>query len=414
MIYIVLILNCIMFSPSTFRSHFPSLSRQHNGNPLVFIDGPAGTQVPIQVIDAIAGYYKTSNSNTHGAFLTTQETDALMVGMRQTVAAFLGAESPENISVGQNMTTLNFSLARAIGRMLQPGDEILITQLDHEGNRGPWLSLRKHGIVVREVNLLEGGVLDYEDFERKITERTRLVALGMSSNALGTVNNVAWARKATYKHNAWLLLDAVHYAPHYAIDVQQLGCDFLLCSAYKFYGPHVGILYSKPGLLDQLPTDRLRVAGQTAPEKIETGTLNHAAMAGVKAAIEFIALQGEGATLREKLLAAFKTIGEHERQLAAQLYDGLKSIKSVRVVGQPFGAAHRAPTISFVHESKTALEVCRHLASKNIFAWDGHFYAMRAIEVLGLLERGGVTRMGISAYNTKEEIEKVLEVVRSI
>ena len=398
-----------MLKVQSLRSQFPSLSRLHNSKPLIFIDGPAGTQVPEYVIDAMSHYYKTSNANTHGAFITTNETDGLMHAMRETVAAFLGAEGAHTISVGQNMTTLNFSLARGIGRMLQPGDEILITQLDHEGNRGPWLSLRERGIVVREVKLLDNGILDYEDFERKINERTRLVALGMASNALGTVNDFRLVRKLSYRYGAWLLLDAVHYAPHFSIDVQEIGCDFLLCSAYKFYGPHVGILYSRPGLLNQVPTDRLRVAGQTAPDKIETGTLNHAAMAGVKASIEFIAQQGKGKNLREQILDAYINIGKHERVLAEKLYNGLKATSGIKIAGQPFGSVQRSPTISFTKEGKTALEVCQHLASHNICAWDGHFYALRAIEVLGLQEMGGVTRMGISAYNTEEEIDMVLK-----
>ena len=403
-----------MINIQSFRGQFPTLSRLHNGKSLIFIDGPAGTQVPEYVINAMSDYYKTSNSNTHGAFITTQETDALMSSMRKTVAAFLNAEGGENISVGQNMTTLNFSLTRGIGRMLQPGDEILITQLDHEGNRGPWLSLREHGIIVREVNLLGNGLLDYEDFEKKINERTRLVAMGMASNALGTVNDFKLVRKLSYKYNAWLMLDAVAYAPHFSIDVQEIGCDFLLCSAYKFYGPHVGILYSKPGLLDQIPTDRLRVAGQIAPEKIETGTLNHAAMAGVKASVEFIAQSGTGKSLREKIVSAYQAIGKHEHVLAEKLYNGLKNIKGVSIIGQPIGSFQRSPTISFVKEGMTALEVCAKLGEQNICAWDGHFYAIRAIEVLGLLERGGVTRMGISAYNTEEEINKVIEAVKSL
>lgn len=400
-----------MLNVSALRAQFPSLARMHNGKPLIFIDGPAGTQVPEYVINAMSDYYKTLNSNTHGAFITTQETDALMHAMRETVAAFLNAENTTTISVGQNMTTLNFALARGIGRMLQPGDEILITQLDHEGNRGPWLSLREHGVIVREVNLLANGLLDYDDFEKKINERTRLVALGMASNALGTVNDFRLARKLTYKYNAWLLLDAVHYAPHFSIDVQEIGCDFLLCSAYKFYGPHVGILYSKPGLLDQIPTDRLRVAGQTAPDRIETGTLNHAAMAGVKASIEFIAQQGNGKTLREKIVDAYANIGKHERALAEKLYNGLKAISGIQIAGQPFGNVQRSPTISFYKEGKAALQVCQQLAAQNICAWDGHFYAIRAIEILGLLEKGGVTRMGISAYNTEREIDAVLGAV---
>ena len=265
---------------TSVRSQFPSLLRKHNNEPLIFLDGPAGTQVPQPVINAISEYYSKSNANTHGAFVTARETDKVIEGMRERMAALIGAEGPETISIGQNTTTLNFALARALSRVLKPGDEVLITQLDHEANRGPWLTLRDFGIHVREVNLLPTGVLDYDDFASKINERTRLVCMGMSSNCIGTVNNFNLVRQLAYKHNAWLLLDAVHYAPHFYIDVQSIGCDFLLCSAYKFYGPHVGLLYTKPGVLDRLPTDRLRTAAQAAPSCIETGTLNHASYCG--------------------------------------------------------------------------------------------------------------------------------------
>src|SRR5258708_15640965 len=260
---------------ASVRSQFPSLLRKHNDKPLIFLDGPAGTQVPQSVIDAITHYYSNSNANTHGAFITTQETDRTIHDMRERMAALLGAEGPHTISIGQNTTTLNFALARAFARVLQPGDEVLITQLDHEANRGPWLTLREAGVIVREVKLLDSGVLDYDDFAAKINERIPLVCMWKSSNCIRTVNDCKLVRQLTYRYNAWLLLDAVHYAPHFFIDVQSIGCDFLLCSAYKFYGPHVGILYSKPGTLDRLPVDRLRTAAQGAPFSIETGTLNH-------------------------------------------------------------------------------------------------------------------------------------------
>ncbi len=243
----------------------------------------------------------------------------------------------------------------------------------------------------------------------KLTERTRVLAVGLASNALGTVNNIKLARELSYNVGAWLVLDAVHYAPHFTIDVQALGCDFLLCSAYKLYGPHVGLLYSRPGLLDRLQTDRLRTALQFAPEKIETGTLNHAAIAGVTAAIQFIGGIGKGDTLRAKLTDALALITAHERALATELYDGLTKIPGIKVAGQDFNSGQRAPTVSFTLEGKTAADVCRHLNTKNIFAWDGHFYALRAIEILGLLERGGVTRIGMSAYSTSDEVKKVIE-----
>ena len=398
----------------SIRSQFPSLQRKHNNQPMVFLDGPAGTQVPQMVIDSITHYYKNSNANSHGAFITTNETDQVIHHMRTCMAALLGAESENSISIGQNMTTLNFALARAMSRVLKPGDEVLITQLDHEANRGPWLTLRDFGIKVREVKLKQNGVLDYEDFESKVNENTRLVCMGMSANSIGTVNDFKFARDLTYRYNAWLLLDAVHYAPHFAIDVQDIGCDFMLCSAYKFYGPHVGILYTKPGLLDRLPTDRLRTAGQTAPDAIETGTLNHAAIAGVSAAVEFIASLGNGNTLREKLVSAYHKISTHEFVLASKLYAGLKQIPGVTVIGQDFSSNSRTPTLSFTVDGKTATQVCEQLATKNICAWDGHFYAIRAIEVLGLLERGGVTRLGVSVYNTVEEIDLTLKEVASI
>ncbi len=407
-------MSSLSIDSSAIRNQFPSLQRKHNNQPMVFLDGPAGTQVPQSVIDGITHYYKNSNANSHGMFITTNETDQVIHHMRMCMAALLGAESENSISIGQNMTTLNFALARAISKVLKPSDEVVITQLDHEANRGPWLTLRDFGVKVREVRLQPNGVLDYEDFTNKVNENTRLVCMGMSANSIGTVNNFKFARELTYRYNAWLLLDAVHYAPHFSIDVQEIGCDFLLCSAYKFYGPHVGILYTKPGLLDRLPTDRLRTAGQTAPDAIETGTLNHAAIAGVSAAVEFLASVGTGNSMREQLVSAYHKISTHEYVLASKLYAGLKAIPGVTLVGQDFSSNSRTPTLSFTMEGKTPTQVCEQLAKKNICAWDGHFYAIRAIESLGLLERGGVTRMGISIYNTVDEINFTLAEVERI
>ena len=381
---------------------------------MIYLDGPGGTQVPESVIRAVSNYYRRSNSNSHGAFITSKETDTVIDTMRQKIAALLGAEGPETISIGQNMTSLTYSLARAMARVFQPGDEVLITQLDHEANRGPWLTLKESGINVREIRLRPDGTLDYEDFEAKINENTRLVAMGVASNAIGTVNDIRRAKELTYKYNAWLLLDAVHFAPHFTIDVRQLGCDFLLCSAYKFYGPHIGLLYCRPGMLDQLPADRLRTTEQMAPYSIETGTLNHAAIAGVTAAVDFIATLGNGNTLMEKLLHAYQNIGRHERQLAHRLYNGISEISGITIIGQDLSSPYRTPTISFTLEGKTPWQVCAHLAESNICAWDGHFYAIRAIEVLGLLDKGGVTRLGISMYNTPEEMDITIEKIRKL
>lgn len=395
----------------SFRSQFSALQRTAEHQPFVFLDGPAGTQVPESVIAAIADYYRTSNANTHGQFITTKETDALMDRTRQEVATFLGAESADCISFGQNMTTLNFSLSKAIGRVLQPGDEIFISQLDHESNRGPWLKLQQQGILVKEIRLLPDGHLDYHGLAAMLSSRTKLVAVGLASNLLGTVNQIDLLRKMTHEVGAWLLLDAVHYAPHFPIDVQVLDCDFLLCSAYKFYGPHVGILYARPGLLDSLPTDNLRTQNQQAPYKIETGTLNHAAIAGVGAAIQFMASLGSGDHLRDRLLQAYDRLQTHEKDLAMRLYQGLDQMSAVKIYGPGWGDALRAPTISFTWSGKTAEAVCKYLGDHYIHAWDGHFYAIRATEVLGLSARGGVTRMGISAYTTEDEIDRTLKVL---
>ena len=399
---------------NTFRDQFPALNRELNGKGITYLDGPAGTQVPTAVIDAISDYYRQSNANTHGAFTASQETDAIMDETRRLVALFLGAEGPHTISFGQNMTSLNFSLSKAMGRLFRPGDEILITQLDHEANRGPWLSLREKDIVVREVLLKPDGQLDYDDLARKINEKTRLLAMGYASNIFGTVNNVALARELTLKAGAWLLLDAVHYAPHFPIDVRRAGCDFLLCSAYKFYGPHVGLLYARTGLLDRLPTDRLRTTDQHAPFSIETGTLNHAAIAGVKAAIEFIAELGSGDEQRTRLQSAMSAIQAYEHALARVLYEELQQLPGVTVVGPGFDSAERAPTLAVVVEGKTPAEVCAYLAAHHVYAWDGHFYAVRATEVTGLWEKGGVTRLGISAYSRKKDVRRTVALFQKL
>lgn len=397
-----------------FRSQFPALQRIHNGQSLVFLDGPGGTQVPEQVIAATANYYRRYNSNSHGQFITAMETDEIIESTREHMSAFLGAEGPHTISLGANMTSLNYSLSRAMGRALQAGDEVLITQLDHEANRGPWLALREHGIIVREVVLKMDGTLDYEDFEAKMNERTRLVAMGYASNILGTVNDVQFARKLCYHYGALLLLDAVHYAPHFPIDVQAIGCDFLLCSAYKFYGPHIGILYSKPGVLDRLPTDRLRTAGQVAPDKIETGTPNHAAFAGVGAAVDFIASFGEGASLRDQIVDAMNQVKTFEKEMVIALKDGLIELEGITIHGLPAEDTGRTPTLAITVDGKDPVEVCKFLNQHNICAWDGHFYALRAVEVMQLLEKGGVTRLGISAYTSPDDVQRTIQAFKEL
>ena len=403
-----------VFSEKT-RDYFPSLNRVNSSNQqIIYLDGPGGTQVPIQVIEAISQYYLRSNANTHGEFITSQETDLVMDDLRFKVSVMLGAESSNTISIGQNMTTLNYSLARALSRKFKEGDEVIVTELDHEANRGPWMILKEVGVKIIEVNLKQNGTLDYSDFKSKINDKTVMVCMGMSSNALGTLNSFNKVKEYLKDRKCLFLLDAVHYAPHFSIDVKDLNCDFMLCSAYKFYGPHISFLYSKPGVLQELNPDRLVVQDQEAPYIIETGTLNHAACSGVSAAIDFISSLGQGSTYREKLESAYLQISDHEFSLAKHLYESLEGFDKTTVIGPDFSTRERTPTVSFVHSEYSPQKVCALLAKQNICAWDGHFYALKAIQQLGLESRGGVTRLGISLYNTRKEIDRVIEVIKSI
>jgi cysteine desulfurase family protein (TIGR01976 family) len=390
------------------RRDFPALEPRGSGPAIAYLDGPGGSQVPSPVIEAMQDVYSSCNVNTHGNFPPSREIDRRMTQAREVIAAFLGAADGSCISFGQNMTTLNFSLSAAIARTVTAGDEILITQLDHEANRGPWIRLREQGAVIKEVRLLPGGVLDPEDMAAKITPRTKLFALGAASNALGTVNDVALARRLTRAVGALLVVDAVHYAPHFPVDVQALGVDFLLCSAYKFYGPHVGVLYSAPGALARLPTDRLSTQDPEAPYRIETGTLNHAAIAGVRAAIEYLARWGRGLSLRERLVDAMTGIAAYEHSLAGYFLAAAAALPGVRVWGPDFSARARAPTVSITLAGRTPAEAASHLGERGICVWDGNFYAARAAEILGLAERGGLLRTGVSLYSTRDELDRLL------
>jgi len=396
------------------RGDFPALAPRRSGPELAFLDGPGGSQVPRAVIDAIAEFYATCNVNTHGNFPPSREVDRRMLEARAAVAAFLGAPSADTVSFGQNMTTLNFALSAAIGRTLATGDEVLITQLDHEANRGPWLALKDRGVVVQEVRLRESGVLDVEDMAAKMSRRTKVFALGASSNALGTVNDLVLARRLSREVGALLVIDAVHYAPHFPLDVVALDPDFLLCSAYKFYGPHVGILYSKPGALERLPTLRLSVQDPAAPYRIETGTLNHAAIEGVRAAIEYLASWGTGTSLRERIVDAMTSISAYEHGLARACYEGLRRIRGVRIWGPDFTSRARAPTVSITLERHSAEAAAVSLGEQGICIWDGNFYAARAVEVLGLADRGGLLRTGVSMYSSAAEIGRLLDAIERL
>lgn len=390
------------------RKDFPALARSYRGQPLAYLDGPGGSQVPNAVIAAIGDFYASCNVNTRGNYPPSRELDRRMHEARRVVAAFLGAEDAACISFGQNMTSLSFALSAAIGRTLGKGDEVLITQLDHEANRGPWLRLRDRGIAVNEVRLLGSGELDAADMAARITERTKVFALGASSNALGTVNDIALARRLTRSVGATLVVDAVHYAPHFPVDVRALDVDFLLCSGYKFYGPHVGVLYSRPGALEQLPTDRLATQDSAAPYRIETGTLNHAAIDGLRAAIEYIAGWGQGADLRARIVDAMCGIAAYEYGLASYYYERVRTFPGVETWGPSFASRARAPTVSITLRGRTAAEAAAALGERGLCVWDGDFYASRAVELLGLADRGGLLRTGISMYTLREEVDRLL------
>lgn len=398
------------------RAEFPSLQREVGGQPVAYLDGPGGTQVPQSVINAISDYYKTSNANTHGLFAASRETDSVILGARQALADLLGATDARQISFSQNMTTMNFALARAFSRKLTAGDEVIVTKLDHDSNIAPWLTLERFGVVVKHVPVLENATLDMDAFKRLITPQTKLVAVGYASNAVGTVNDIRIIRQWTKEVGAQLVVDAVHFAPHGVIDVVELDVDFLLCSVYKFFGPHIGVLYSKPGALDELVTDRVRPQLETAPEKIETGTLNHAALAGSTAAVNFIASFGDSSALtrRERIVSGMRRVYEYEHELARGLYEGLQAIPGVTVYGPPVGDALRAPTVSFTLAGVASGKVAEELGDQGIYVWDGDFYAIALVKELGLEPVGGLVRVGMAPYNTAEEIARVLATVRSL
>jgi cysteine desulfurase family protein (TIGR01976 family) len=395
------------------RGDFPSLWRTFGGHPVAFLDGPGGTQVPKPVIDAIVDCYRNRNVNVHGNFPPSAELDERVLEARCAVADLLGAQGHEQISIGQNMTTLAFSLSRAIGRTIRPGDEVLITQLDHEANRGPWQLLQERGAVVREVPLLPTGELDYAQMRNLITEKTRLLALGCSSNAIGTVNDLGLARELTRQVGALLILDAVHFAPHFPVDVKQLDPDVLLCSAYKFYGPHVGILYSRPGALDTLTTDKLIVQDDAAPYRIETGTLNHPAIEGVGAAVDYLVQFGRGGNRKETVHDAIAAISVYEHELGAYLWSALEELPGVHLWGVKFSSAPRAPTVSFTVDDVDPGFIAKSLDKVGICVWDGNFYAPRPVDILNI-PGGSLLRVGFSMYNTKDEADRLVKCVAAL
>ena len=400
-------------STAEIRKDFPALERTHNGYPVAYFDGPGGTQVPRAVVEAMNDYLYHHNANTHWAYPTSEETDAIIDSARSVLADFLNA-SPTEIVFGPNMTALTFHLARALGRGYERNDEIVVTELDHHANVAPWRALEKeHGVKVRTVKMIsETGELDLEDFSRQLNERTKLVAIGAASNALGTINDVRRAEEMAHSLGGQIFVDAVHYAPHELVDVRDWNCDFLACSAYKFYGPHIGILHGRHDLLGSLDFPKLIPAPDTAPERAETGTQNHEGIAGAAAAVDFLASLAPGATRRERLRAGLEQLHQRSDALIRQLWNGLREIGRVRLYGPPPGRA-RTPTIAFTVNGLPSIEAAEKLAERGVFLSHGDFYAMTVVERLGQNPHG-LVRAGCACYSTPEEIDRLLAGVRGL
>jgi len=401
------------------RSQFPALSREVNGQQAAFLDGPGGTQVPQRVIDAISKYLNTSNANTCGAYATSRETDQTIAAARSAMADFLGCDADE-IVFGPNMTTLTFAISRAIGRELKPGDEILLTHLDHDANISPWRALEERGVKIQLADINEHDcTLNLDDLARKITPRTKLVAVGYASNAVGTINDVKTIIRLAHDAGAMAYIDAVHYAPHGPIDVRELDCDFLVCSTYKFFGPHMGVLYGKREHLTRLQPYKLRANTNAVPQRWEWGTLNHECIAGITACVEYLANLGRNVAQcsdrRQALTAAYSAIQSHERKLMERMLRGLREIPGLRLYGidDPARLESRCPTFAVRIDGHTPLELAVKLGEHGIFTWDGNYYAINLTERLGVEQSGGFLRIGLVHYNTEREIDRVLDGLHS-
>jgi cysteine desulfurase family protein (TIGR01976 family) len=409
------------------RSQFPALNEKVDGKGAVFFDAPGGTQVPQRVIDAMSEYLKRSNSNTHGAFLTSRRTDETIAEAHVAAADLLGCH-PQEIVFGPNMTTLTFGISRAIGRELQPGDEILVTYLDHDADVAPWRALEEHGAVIRVVDMrLDDCTLDMESFRGQLGPRTKLVATGYASNAVGTINDVRTIVREAHHAGALAFVDAVHYAPHGPIDVRELDCDFLACSAYKFFGPHLGVLYGKAEHLKRLRPYKVRPASDKIPWRWETGTQNHEGLAGLIAALDYLdelgrryppdnAPQPEVGRKgrRQALLNAMHTIKRYERWMVEHLVPGLLQIPGVKFYGirEKSQFHYRTPTVAIRLGEAHPRALAEYLGHHGIFVWDGNYYALSVTERLGVEESGGMVRIGLVHYNTVQEIDRLLEALR--
>ena len=398
------------------RSHFPALARMHAGAPVAYFDGPGGTQVPRVVVSAMEDYLLHHNANTHWRYPTSEETDALISGARIALADFVNGRADE-IVFGQNMTSLTFHLARALGREWGPGDEVVITELDHHGNIAPWRALEKdRGITVRLVKMrTDDGRLDWSSLESAITPKTKLLAIGAASNALGTVTDIVAATKLAHAVGALVFVDAVHYAPHFLVDVQAIDCDFIGCSAYKFYGPHIGVLWGKRDIIESLDAPRLDPAPQESPERLETGTQNHEGIVGAAAAVDFLASLASGPRdrrRRDALRATFNSLHARSEVLLAKLWNSLAEIDGLTLYG-PKPGTPRTPTLSFTLRGHSTDDVAVALAKRGVFVSNGDFYAATVVERLGLAPQG-LVRVGCSCYTSEEEVDRLIEGVTTL
>ncbi len=410
---------------AALRDHFPSLARTVDGRPVAYLDGPGGTQVPRECIAAMTAYLERSNANHGGAFTASLETDELLADAHAAGAAFLGSADPGEISFGPNMTTITFAVSRAIGRGLRAGDEIVVTRLDHDANVAPWLAIaEERGLTVRWIELgADSATLDLDSLDRVITERTKVVAVGLASNALGTVMDVGRVIRAAHTVGALAYVDAVHAAPHLPIDVSRLGADLLVCSPYKFFAPHLGMLWGRRDLLERLSAYRVRPAGGELPGKWETGTQSHESLAGLLGTFSYLERIGsayggaaDAPDRQSRLSAAMSAIHEHEQQLSRGALERLAGVPGLRLFGviDSDRLAERVPTFSFTLDGHPPLAVARHLASRAISVGDGDFYAWELIRALGLVGEGGLVRIGLVHYNTLEEVDRLVEALHEL
>jgi cysteine desulfurase family protein (TIGR01976 family) len=406
-----------MFDFASLRQQFPGLGQQGNGRAPIFFDGPAGTQVPQRVIDAMVSYLTTCNANHGGVFATSRSSDAIVNAAHEAIADLINAPAPQEIIFGQNMTSLTFHLSRSIAQVLRPGDEVMVTRLDHDANVTPWvLAARDAGATVRWIDIHpEDCTLDLDSFRGQLSEHTKLVAVGIASNGTGTINDVTKITHEARQSGAWVFVDAVHYAPHGPIDVRAIGCDFVACSAYKFFGPHVGILWGRTALLEELPAYKVRPSPNQLPGRWMTGTQNHEGLAGVGAAIDYLgSIASHLAKVtdrRERLRTATTAIRGQEQTLSRRLLAGLAERPRFRVWGVRDLARldERVPTIAITARDVPPQALAEYLASRQIYVWSGDMYAVELCNRLGLEDQGGFVRLGMVHYNTPQEIDAVLQ-----